>query len=224
MAFYSCSTHENARPAKAGPRGWRNCNRRAFHIMMQTTMDESPLAEPVRKCASPIADAQRAVLTLLFNNHRGELFRYLLRLVRSKEDASDLVQETYLRAMRQPPVAPLEGFSRAYLFQIATNLARDHYRRQRFRAHEPLEELPTTAQPHAAGSPVDSAHWEQAIQSLAEALRVMPDPTRQVFLRARIDNRSHAEIARELGISVRTVERRLSEALGSLATRLEGLL
>ena len=48
----------------------------------------------------------------------------------------------------------------------------------------------------------------------------MPEGTRAVFIHARLDNRSYAEIASDLGISKRTVERRMSEAMSLLTARL----
>lgn len=172
----------------------------------------------------PVADTHRALLTLLFNKYRGALLSHVTRLVRSPDDAAELVQETYLRVMKQAPMAEFEAIARAYLFQTATNLARDHFRRQRWRAHDPLESVPEPEAPRTSSSPEDLALWGEAMEALAAGLRTMPEVTREVFTRARLDNRSYREIAKELGISVRTVERRMSEAMSLLAARLEELL
>lgn len=174
--------------------------------------------------SDPVVDTQRALLTLLFNKYRGALLSHLTRLVRSPDDAAELVQETYLRVMSHAQIAEFESVARAYLFQTATNLARDHFRRQRWRAHEPLESVPEPDAPRASDSPEDSALWEQAMHSLNAALRAMPEATLAVFTRARLDNRAYSDIAHELGISVRTVERRMSEAMSLLTARLEELL
>lgn len=172
----------------------------------------------------PVADTQRALLTLLFNKYRGALLSHVTRLVRSPEDAAELVQETYLRVMAHARTAEFESIARAYLFQTATNLARDHFRRQRWRAHEPLESVPEPEAPPTHSSPEELALWRDAMESLGAALHVMPEATRTVFILARLDGRPYADIARELGISVRTVERRMSEAMTLLTARLEELL
>ena len=91
--------------------------------------------------ADPLPDTQRALLVLLFNKYRGALLRHLERLVHSREDAAELVQETYLRVLSRIQTSRFEAAARAYLFHTATNLARDHFRRQRFRAHDRLDEL-----------------------------------------------------------------------------------
>ena len=187
---------------------------------MQTMTERSPLVPADDLGPDPVADTQRALLTLLFNKYRGALLTYLIRLVRSPDDAAELVQETYLRVLRQAPTAEFEAIAQAYLFQTATNLARDHFRRQRWRAHEPLESAPEPEAPRSSNSPEDLALWGQAIESLTAALRAMPEGTRAVFIHARLDNRSYAEIASDLGISKRTVERRMSEAMSLLTARL----
>ena len=55
---------------------------------------------------------------------------------------------------------------------------------------------------------------------LRTAITELPPSTRAVFLRARVQNQGYAEIGRELGMSVRTVERRMAEAMTILCGRL----
>lgn len=183
-----------------------------------------PLVPATEVGPDPVADTQRVLFTLLFNKYRGALLSHVTRLVRSSDDAAELVQETYLRVMKQAPMAEFDTVARAYLFQTATNLARDHFRRQRWRTHEPLESVPEPEAPRASSSPEDLAIRSEAMEALFAELHNMPETTRDVFIRARFDGCSYSEIARDLGTSVRTVERRMSEALGLLSARLEDLL
>jgi RNA polymerase sigma factor (sigma-70 family) len=183
----------------------------------------TPASAEAREGAETVVDADRALLTLLFNKHRSALLNHVRRMVRSREDAAELVQETYLRVMGRTPVGEFEKIARAYLFQTATNLARDHFRRQRFRTHSALDDVPE-AQAPVSGSPEDELHWSQTMDALRGAIDAMPPGTRAVFLLARIEHKPYAEIAQALGLSVRTVERRMSEAIDLLAVRLEDLL
>ena len=138
----------------------------------------------------------------------------------SREDAAELVQETYLRVMRHIQTSRFEAAARAYLFQTATNLARDHHRRQRFRDHDNLDELPEAAWPTAGTSPDQAVAADQVLTLLRSAILDLPPITRDVFLKARMQNLGYAEIAREMGLSVRTVERRVAEAMQALCDRL----
>ncbi len=166
----------------------------------------------------PIADSQRALLVLLFNRYRGALTRHVERLVRSREDAAELVQETYLRVMRQIQASRFESAARAYLFQTATNLAHDHFRRGKYRAHGNIDDL-TESELHAGDpAPEQLVAEDQTLTRLRAAMLQLPEPTRDVLLRARIQNQSYAQISRALGVSVRTVERRMAQAM-ELLTR-----
>jgi len=167
----------------------------------------------------PTADTQRAFVVLLFNKYRAALMRHVERMVHSREDAAELVQETYVRVMRQVQASRFEAAARAYLFQTATNLARDHHRRQRFRAHGRLDDLDESQLP-LGSSPDQAVAAEQLLLLLRASIRDLPPATRAVFFKARMQNMSYAHIGQELGMSVRTVERRMAEAMSVLCEKL----
>jgi RNA polymerase sigma factor (sigma-70 family) len=168
----------------------------------------------------PIADSQRALLILLFNRYRSALTRHVERLVRSREDAAELVQETYLRVMRQIQSSHFESAARAYLFQTATNLAYDHFRRGRHRDHDCIDDLTESQLPAGDPPPEQLLAADQTLARLRSAMLQLPSQTREVFLRARMQNQSHAQISRELGVSIRTVERRIAQAMEHLTDTL----
>ena len=60
--------------------------------------------------------------------HHGEIHRYLARVTARGSDADDLSQETFLRAFRAHRSLPEDANVRAWLFAIATNLCRNHFR------------------------------------------------------------------------------------------------
>ena len=181
-------------------------------------------AKPQTK--DPVSDptdaAQRAFITLLFNKYRGALLRHVGHFAATREDAADLVQETYLRVMDRISVTRFDAESRAYLFQTATNLARDHLRRQRFRAHAPIEDLPEERLGGREPTPEQVVTADQLTSTLRLAIEAMPEETRAVFILARTQQLSYPEIANRLGIGRRTVERRVAEAVALLAERLRG--
>jgi len=174
--------------------------------------------------ADPTVDSQRAFLTLLYTKYRAPLFRYVNGIITSREEAEELVQETYLRVMRRSQVTSFEFSARNYLFETATNLARDHIRRGRHRRHDSLnltaDELPGTDQQQ----PDRQLAWDQAIAALRSGIADMSPLTREIFIMARLREMKYAEIARALNIGVRTVERKMSEALALLAERVNGTL
>lgn len=183
-------------------------------------MQKTPEHQVEDDAASPTDAAQRAFLTLLFNKYRGALLRHVGRFVGSREDAADLVQDTYLRVMDRISVSRFDAAARAYLFQTATNLARDHHRRQRFRAHAPLDDADESVMKARDPSPEEILAANQVTAALRAAIRDLPEGARAVFLLARTRELSYDEIAERLGIGRRTVERRMAEAMAHLAARL----
>ena len=81
----------------------------------------------------------------LVEAHHAEIFRYLARVTARSSEAEDLSQETFLRAYRAYRTLTPDANVRAWLFTIATNLTRNHFRAERRRrlAHTALRESRT---------------------------------------------------------------------------------
>ena len=83
-------------------------------------------------------DAER--LAALFDAHHRRLFTLACRMCRSREDARDCVQETFLRAARRPELIPPGSSSEeAWLVRVLINICRDGWRRQVVRQAAPIE-------------------------------------------------------------------------------------
>jgi len=186
--------------------------------LLRSTRSQSQDEELV----DPTDAAQRAFLTLLFNKYRGALLRHVGRFAASREDAADIVQDTYLRVMHRVNLSRFDSETRSYLFRTATNLARDHFRRQRFRSHAPLEDAPEDALLADQPTPEQVLASNQMTVALREAILAMPEDARTVFILARSRELSYEDIARRLSIGQRTVERRMAQAMTFLVDRLRG--
>jgi RNA polymerase sigma-70 factor (ECF subfamily) len=168
--------------------------------------------------AHPIpADAShRAYVTMLFNRHRLSLQRYLMRLV-PPDDAAELVQESYYRLLRHGEMVKIDAMARAFLFQTATNLARDHYRRRashRASAHVPIEDE-EIIEDHLG--PEEHLAGEQTRVRLERAIADLPQDTRTVFLLHRFRDLTYPQIAQIMSLSGRTVARKMAEAIERLS-------
>ena len=176
--------------------------------------------EPSERPPSATADAARAYITLLFNRYRNSLRRYLCRLV-PVEDAAELVQETYFRLLRQGEIVQVEAMARAYLFHIATNLARDHRRRRFTRPDDEHEQLDDHEIPEEHQGPDQYLAGEQAFALLERALAELPRDTRMIFILHRFRDMSYPQIAKVMSLSARTVARKMAEAIERLSAALE---
>lgn len=204
-----------ARIDQRNPSSWSN--------LVHSSNDPETADRPSQASLSdPTDEAQRAFLTLLFNKYRGALLRHVGRFARSREDAADLVQDTFVRVIGRISIERFDAEARAYLFQTATNLARDHLRRQKFRSHESLDLAPEEALRAPGANPEQHCASGQVTDALRAAINEMPVDARSVFLLARAADMSYDAIAAHHGISRRTVERRMAEALDHLTRRLRG--
>ena len=144
----------------------------------------------------------------LYRGYADWLRRRLRRHV-GDDQAADLVQETYVR------LAPYAGDNirhpRALLLRIATNLLRDGKRR------EAVQSAFAAGTFHPTSTPGDQAETVQ----LKAILLTMPPLYRDVFVLSRFRGMTYADIARIHGISVKTVEWRMSKALAHCLERLD---
>ena len=164
----------------------------------------------------PADPSHRAYVTMLFNRHRVSLQRYLMRLV-PPDDAAELVQESYYRLLRHGEMVRVDAMARSFLFQTATNLARDHHRRRashRASAHVPIEDH-EIAEEHLG--PDEQLAGEQARVLLERAIADLPHDTRTVFLLHRFRDLTYPQIAELMSLSGRTVARKMAEAIERLS-------
>lgn len=120
----------------------------------------------------------------LFERHHLALFRYVYRLTRRREIAEDVVQEVFVRVMRNLDTYHESGREVAWLFTIARRLLID---RSRALTRFPPELLPQP-EPHAQAS-------QETSLALAEALTGVPEADREAFLLREIGGLTYEEIA-----------------------------
>lgn len=135
-----------------------------------------------------------------------------LRARFGSDQAEDLSQEAFVKL--RPYLAQEVRRPRALLMTIATNAARERHRRAK--THSPE----TGA---AAELREDELGWAGDQESqllLKEIILGLPPKLREVFLLSRFEGLTYAEIAQRIGISVKSVEWRMSKALAVCAARL----
>lgn len=160
----------------------------------------------------------RDTLLTAYLQQRKALHRFLVRRTGSRETASDLVQDVWLRVLQATQDAAVDN-PRAYLFRIAANLVLD-LRRAETRRPAAEEGDVLLALPDEAPGPEAVTAARRQIHVLQAALRDLPDRRRRIFLLSRLDGVPHRVIAADLGISVRSVEKDLRKALDHCAARL----
>ena len=138
----------------------------------------------------------RAEVDVLFARYREPVYRFLRRLLRDNAVAEDLTQDTFLRAMNGAYQA--NGHERAWIFQIARNLACDHARASIRRPHTvPIDEAAALGGDRTLAIALDTA------------LAALARDDREVFLLKEVAGLSYAEIAEACDITPDAVRSRL---------------
>jgi RNA polymerase sigma-70 factor (ECF subfamily) len=169
-----------------------------------------------------------AALNDLMERHATPVFHFLCRMVGNEDDASDLAQETFARVFRaRASFRTSEKFS-TWLFTIAANLARNHFR---WRSRHPNISLEseTGEMEQTLGSTLpatDPAPNEQVLAAeRAKAVRVvvskLPEDLREAIVLCEWEERSVAEAAAILEVTPKAVESRLYRARQILRERLK---
>jgi RNA polymerase sigma-70 factor (ECF subfamily) len=119
---------------------------------------------------------------------------YLMRITGDRGDADDLLQESYYRFLRVKTTFADEDHRRRYLFQIATNLARDLRRRPDARAEIVAPESLAAVRAADDRSAIDSQI------DVTRAMQRLKPRERALLWLAYVQGWSHAEIAQSLGL------------------------
>ena len=166
-----------------------------------------------------------AVIEDLSRRFRVPLRRYFEKRIGRQAEIEDLLQDVFLRLAGGGEIEAIARVElvEAYLFKTAANLLRDRQRRLTSRvadAHESYEEA-------LHGTVEETVNPERALQStqlleqLLVALHELPERTRVVFTLYHLDELSHAEIARRLGIAISTIEKHVGRAGAYLLKRID---
>lgn len=152
--------------------------------------------------------------------HEGAFFALARRLSRTEDEADDLVQEALAKLL------PLDGWAaianpRSYVLRTIQNLAMERMRRARIVEFQQLTEIDAVNLCDEAPDAFRVAAGRDQVARLSDALAALPERCRTVLVRRRFRDQSAREIASDLGISVSTLEKRLTRALYLLGRALE---
>ena len=175
-----------------------------------------------------LAGDRDAFGALVLRHQRG-LVNYIFRLVGSRDVASDLSQEVFLKVF-----VSLDSFDPRYrfttwLYRVASNRAIDHLRRRQPRTlslSQPASGDDAPAAPAIAGtdpSPDDILRGRELADRISEAIALLPTGYRQLILLRHRQNCRYDEISRITRLPIGTVKNRIFRAREMLRARLADL-
>jgi RNA polymerase sigma-70 factor, ECF subfamily len=188
----------------------RRLTRMAWEFAIPNLLARDADPDALRAAASPMDDEAFAGF---YERSARSLWAYLARTSGDPSLAEDLMQESYVRFLSatRPLSLPAEGevACRRYLFQIGTNLLRDHWRRPR---NASIEEIPEDFFARSG----DAAQADSQMM-LGPAMAQMRPRDRQLLWLAHAEGYSHREIAEVTGLGSASVRLLLFRARRKIA-------
>lgn len=169
----------------------------------------------------PLMNGDLQAFECFIEEYKAYVFAIILRFVNDPDDAQDIAQEVFLQLYRSLPQYRPDNL-KAWVGKIATNKAIDG-KRKRARQGEYLQaDVETPYAPQTSNMNPEQMLIKLEKQERIKALcRELPPGYSRVLMRYYFDQQSYQQIAREEGISLKTVESRLYRARKILRERWE---
>ena len=180
-------------------------------LRLLDTAKASSWSEGEIKCLA--ADNPRMAMEMIIRKHRSSLFYHALGIVKDGQEAYDIVQEVFIRAMRERRFFQADFRMKAWLFRVTSNLCFNRVR-DRKRRGAILETVP-----RAECAPADQLEQVFSTERRREVLAAIDKMSRnhrEILILRYYDDLSYAEIADVLQVKLGTVMSRLSRARGRL--------
>ena len=165
---------------------------------------------------SPARTTADVFIEDLFQRHHGEIYAYLVRMLRDPELAADLTQDAFIKAYRAHASLEDPAHARAWLYQIAHRVALDEIRRRKI-----VRFLPWTGESYGTAPSAEHLALEGRLSSdLQRALARIPERQRAALLLAELHDLTGLELAAALGVSHVAARALLTRARDSLRREL----
>jgi RNA polymerase sigma-70 factor (ECF subfamily) len=169
---------------------------------------------------------------ILLTRHRKPVFNFILRYVRSRELAEDLLQETFLRVIKGAENYQRKAKFTTWLYTIARNLCVDQSRRAKHRKAQSLDAPLSRGDAENSGTLLDVVSGDelatdrkavstQLHATLHRAIDTLSDDQREVFLMREFLDMPFKQIADVVGVPENTVKSRMRYALEKLRLELD---
>jgi RNA polymerase sigma-70 factor (ECF subfamily) len=158
---------------------------------------------------------------VVISAHHGEIYRYLRRILGGASDADDLSQETFLRAYRAYGSLPGDANVRAWLFSIATNLAKNFFRSEG-RRRKAYSEVHASMLQSVDPAPEAELVSRETGALVEGVVRRLPLKQRLAFTQRKIHGLDYEVIGRSLGCSAESARAHVFQALRKIRQALDG--
>ena len=142
-------------------------------------------------------DEAKVFVETLFAKHHGEIYAYLIRMLRDSDLAADLTQDAFVKAYKNYDTLEKNENARAWLYQIAHRVALDELRRRKI-----VRMIPWTGEARGAAPSAERIAMDLRLSGpLERALARIPERQRAALLLAELHDLTGLELAAAMGVS-----------------------
>ena len=167
-----------------------------------SNISDSELTEAIRL-------SDEAAFEALYNRYYKSVYRFLWSRTQSTESAKELAQETFIRLWQNRQSLDSRKSIKAYMYRIGINLLLNDLRKRKIHKTYINEQRD-----------IRSSGNIELQTRIHLALQKLPEKIRTVFILNQLEGFKYAEIAETLGVSSKTVEKRMAKALRMLREQL----
>jgi RNA polymerase sigma-70 factor (ECF subfamily) len=179
--------------------------------------------DPDQRIAAMVIDGNHQAYNQLIERYWGRIFARVHALLGNRQDAEEVTQDAFTRALESLPHFRWEASFSTWLYQIASNLARNRYwywKRRRRERGVPLEEPVDGADglrlsevlPSGEADPGDRLRWSEFHGAIDHQLQRLPPRHREIMELRLLEELSYEDISARLAIPVGTVKSRIARA------------
>lgn len=150
------------------------------------------------------------LLESYFRQYFEVLHRYAYTIVKDSDEAKDVVQHVFLQLWQRKNDIAIRQSVRSYLYTATHNTSLNSLRGSKTRVTHQQKAAAGTSYTGNMQEEIDSREIRKEILA---ALDHLPEKCRDIFYKNRFEEKTYAEIAAELNLSVKTVEAQMGKAL-----------
>ena len=167
-----------------------------------------------------LQDDEDQFMEYIFRTYYAPLCKTVYNITRDKDAAEDIVQDVLLKVWRRKSQLDFSKSIKSYLFRSSVNTALNYLEKNR-RSTSMAEAGQISL---GANTTDDAIGYDEVNHRVHQALEALPPKCRTVFSLSRYEELSYAEIAEQLDISVKAVEKHMGKALKHMRAYLHSFI
>lgn len=146
----------------------------------------------------------------IYRNYSTRIFASILRLVKDKEVAQDILQDVFLKAwLHRENIDPDKPYH-SFLFAIAKNAVLNYIRRESLETQVSIYLISQGSEFYSHVE--EAAMYNETSEAIKRAIDCLPPKRKEVYIRCKINGESYQQVAEELGCSVAAVNAHIVKA------------